>query len=98
MTREAKVIGAMPAFPVTDKNTNSAGGYVGMTYRQLLIGMAMQGLLANQKTTEFSPTAYGPSGGLTVGELAEIHRLYVADEAVHHADAILEQLAKEVKL
>lgn len=71
-----------PAFP--DPNVRAVTDYKGLTKREWLAGMAMQGLLSNSYMTE-------------EGEKRGFDRAAVSEWAVKHADALLAALHKTEK-
>lgn len=75
-------IGREPAFPVHPNGPI----FRGMTYRQWLVGMALQGLLSN--TTLAAIRAHESVNGRDVSSV-------VAQIAIAEADAVLAQLEKE---
>lgn len=79
MTPEAKALGAQPAFPLL--RDFHMGDFTGLTKREWLVGMAMQGFIASDPK--------GPDA--TPNQIATAHAI----AATMVADATLEQLVKE---
>lgn len=78
---DAKTNGDLCAYP--DPHENLVGG-IGLTKRELIAAMAMQGLLSRDSTKPIDATK-------------DAHQLFVATvarQAVAHADALLAKLAK----
>jgi hypothetical protein len=87
MNEKAKHIGDSQAFPLDVANTEASRGYPGMTYREWLIGMATQGILAG--TQSYRTVSKTREDEMTASS--------VAQRAVRVADSILEHLALGVK-
>lgn len=83
----SKNIGERPAFP-NDPNIQAGVSLnSGMSYRQWLIGMALQGQLSNIETL----TALAKSSSVRGIKFTEA----IAASTIENADAVLAELAKE---
>lgn len=86
------------AFP--EQCPNSAAGKIrgGLTKREYIAGLAMQGLLADPSQSDLSASFILGELGLpkdTIYNHLEHYTAYVAKKSVAHADAILKELSAQ---
>jgi hypothetical protein len=85
-----------PAYPVVAPNGQSTG----LTKRELIAAMAMQGLVSNHEAETLSGVTAGDAAvylGMLPKEYNPVrdYPMVVAKSAVAYADALLAELAKE---
>lgn len=81
-------LSSMPAFPTEFQNED---GFLGMTYREWLAGLAMQGLAGD-------PEDFNDYKKLVEGlpdEKMEPYPKYLADTAIRYADALIQALEQD---